>query len=46
MISAFAARQRLVLGQFKVAEKFNEIHSRSKAAAACWRSKEQTSGIM
>jgi predicted transposase YbfD/YdcC len=25
MVSAFAARQRLVLGQVKVAEKFNEI---------------------
>jgi hypothetical protein len=32
MVSAFAARQRLVLGQVKVSEKSNEIVERKIAA--------------
>ena len=37
MVSAFAARQRLVLGQVKVAEKRSW---RSRSCWTCWRSKE------
>ena len=43
MVSAFAARQRMVLGQVKVADKANEIVAISKLLAqncwTCWPSK-------
>ena len=39
IVSAFAARQRLVLGQVKVEEKSNERSSPFPSSWACWRSR-------
>ena len=41
VVSAFAARQRLVLGQVKVEEKSNEIVAIPKLFA-CWRSRARS----
>jgi len=45
MVSAFAARQRLVLGQVKVAEKSNEIVA-IPSSWRCWRTEGQLSPSM
>ena len=41
MVSAFAARQRLVLGQVKVADKSNEIVA-IPSCSTCWRSRARS----